>query len=167
MKWTKKTYIFFALQIICFVVVPCVLIWLQYGGAELTQKYKWSITGLMLFVAVFLIAKRILVTPWLKKIDGQLAQLEIAQINTVEPAAIESTKKRYRRLAVAQLAFNAILPIAILVIGIMTIKAVQDGLVHLYGVMVFSALSIGVGLLFKAGEIYSVKCEHEGKAHEE
>lgn len=163
MKWSKKTYAFFAMQLICFVVVPCVLIWLQYGGAELSEKYKWSITGLMLFVLVFLVAKRIMVTPWLKKIDVQIAQIEIAQLNTTDAAAIASTKKRYRRLALAQLIFNAILPIAALVIGIMTIKAVQDGLVKLYGVMVFSAISMGVGLLFKVGEIYSVKCEHEGK----
>ena len=163
MKWSKKTYAFFAMQLICFVVVPCVLIWLQYGGAELSEKYKWSITGLMLFVLVFLVAKRIMVTPWLKKIDVQIAQIEIAQLNTTDTAAIESTKKRYRRLALAQLIFNAILPVAVLVIGIMTIKAVQDGLVKLYGVMVFSAISMGVGLLFKVGEVYSVKCEHEGK----
>jgi len=167
MKWSRKTYLFFTLQLICFLVVPCVLIWLQYGGAELSTKYRLSVTSIMLFALVFLIAKKILLNPWLKKIDSQLGQIEVQQLAAVEPEAVISLKKRFRRLSLFQLFFNAVMPVLLLILAVMTIKVVEAGLIKLYGVLMFSAISIGAGVLFKVGEIYSVKCEHEGKAHEE
>jgi hypothetical protein len=161
MKWTKKTWLFFALQLIFILIVPCVLVWMQYGGAELSTKYRVSVTSIMLFALIFLIAKRLIFTPWLKKINGQLAQIEVDHLTVTAPEAIASLKKRYRALAVFQLLTNAIMPLLVLVMAILTVKVVQDGLIKLYGVLMFSTISTAVGVLCKLGEVYSVRCEHE------
>lgn len=166
MKWTKKTWAFFGLQLICFLVIPCILIWLQYGDAELGAKYKISVTGIIVLAFVFMLVKKIMLNPFLKKIDGQISQIEINQLSVVDHAAIYSLKKKYRALSVMQLVFNAIIPILMLVLFIMTLKVVEAGIIKLFGVLVFCAISIGLGVIFKVFEVYSLKCEHEA-THEE
>lgn len=159
MKHTKKSVVFFTMQIICFLIIPAVFIWLQSGG--LAVKYKLSMTAVISLIVVFLMFKKIMLNSWLKKIDGKVAQIEVTQLATVDESAISSLKRKWRTLSVIQLIINAVIPLAILALFLMTIKVVEAGLIRLYGCLLISSFSMALGVVFKIAEIYSVRCEHE------
>ena len=145
-----------------FLVVPCALIWLQYSdGAGV--KYKIPMTASLLFIFVFLFAKRVWLNPWLKKVSDKLGQIETLQLATTDQTAVQSLKRQFRSLSLIQLFFNAVVPILLLGLVIVTIKAVETGIVKLFGALILCAVSFAVGLVFKVLEIYSVKMEHEQK----
>lgn len=158
----KSNKIYFLLQLMFFLVVPCVLIWLQYSdGAGV--KYKIPMTAILLFIFVFLFAKRVWLNPWLKKVSDKLGQIETLQLATTDQTAVQSLKRQFRSLSLIQLFFNAVVPILLLGLVIVTIKAVETGIVKLFGALMLCAVSFAVGLVFKVLEIYSVKMEHEQK----
>lgn len=158
----KSNKIYFLLQLMFFLVVPCALIWLQYSdGAGV--KYKIPMTAILLFIFVFLFAKRVWLNPWLKKVSDKLGQIETLQLATTDQTAVQSLKKQFRSLSLIQLFFNAVVPILLLGLVIVTIKAVETGIVKLFGALMLCAVSFAVGLVFKVLEIYSVKMEHEQK----
>lgn len=159
MKHTKKSFLFFVMQIVCFLVVPVIFIWLQSGG--LAQGYKLSITAIIATVIVFIMFKKLMLNAWLKKIDDKVTQFEVNQVSETVPAAIASLKRKWRTLSLIQLFINAVVPLACLVLFLMTIKVVEAGLIKLYGCLLVSAVSMALGVLFRVAEIYSVRCEHE------
>lgn len=156
----KSNKIFFFLQLMFFLVVPCALIWLQYSdGAGV--KYKVPMTAIVLMIFVFLFAKKVWLNPWLKKLSDKLSQIETLQLATTEQTAVMSLKKQYRTISLIELFFNAVIPVLILVLFLLTIKAVETGIVKLFGALMFCAISFAVGIVCKVLEIYSVKMEHE------
>ena len=159
MKHTKSSFIFFILQIVCFLIVPVIFIWLQTGG--LAKGYKFSVTAIISLVIVFLMFKKLMLNAWLKKIDSKVTQIEVNQLSATDASVIESLKKKYRLYSMIQLIINVIVPIACLVLFILTIKVVEAGLIKLYGCLSFSAVSMAIGVIFKVAEIYTVRCEHE------
>lgn len=160
MKKTLKSSIFFLFQIVFFLIVPCVLIWIQYGQTDVLW-YRLSITGIVLLFIVFLVFKKVVLKPFLAKINAQVAQIEVMQSAEVNPVAIESLKNKFRRLSVFQLIFNAIMPVLVLVLFLMTIKVVEAGAIKMYNVLLLCIISIGIGIVFRILEIYALKCEHE------
>ena len=160
MKKTTKSKLYFILQLIFYMIVPCVLIWVQYGQTEVAW-YKISVTGIVLLLIVFLIFKKLFLNPLIKKVNDQLSQIEIDQLSVTDQTAIQSLKKRFRRLAVIQLIFNAVIPVAVLALGLLTINVVEAGLIKLHNVLMLCTVSIAIGLICKIGEIYALKCEHE------
>lgn len=159
MKRTKKTWAFFVLQIIFMLVSPCVFIWLQYG--ELTTKYKISVTALLLTILVFWAFKKIFLNKWLKTLEHKIVNIETNALTIIEPIAIQSNKKAWRFYSIIQLFMSAIIPILLFALGIITIKTVEQGLIKLYGCLMFCLVSISLGVVFRIAEIYSIKLTHE------
>ena len=48
-----------------------------------------------------------------------------------------------------------------MVLAVLTIKTLEQGLIKLYGYLMFCLISIGIGILFRIAEIYSMKLKHE------
>nr|DAU28814.1 MAG TPA: hypothetical protein [Caudoviricetes sp.] len=161
MKRTKQSWVLFALQIVFMLVVPCVFIWVQYG--DLTQKYKISVTAILLLILVFLVFKKIFLSKWLKTIDGKLVNIETAALTITDTEAIKANKKAWRSYSIVQLATNAVIPLLCMFLAVETIKAVEDGLIKLYGCLMFCLLSVALGVIFRIAEIYSMKFTHEGE----
>lgn len=159
MKRNKQTWTFFVLQILFMLVVPCVFIWIQYG--ELAVKYKISVTAVLLIILIFLIFKKIIMNKWLKTIDQKIINIETNALSLTDETAIATNKKAWRNYSVVQLVFNSIIPLLILVLSIITIKAVEEGLIKLYGCLMFCTISIFIGVVFRIAEIYSIKFIHE------
>lgn len=157
---TKKVY--FVLQLLFFLVVPCVLIWVQYAdGAGL--KYKIPMTAVILMIFVFLFAKKVWLNPWLEKQEQKLIQIETLQLTAVEPPVIASLKREYRMRSMIQLVFRMVVPVLLVVLVLLTIKAVETGLVKLFGALMLCTVSFAFGIGCKVAEIYSVRLEHEPK----
>lgn len=159
MKRTAKSWVLFALQLIFMIVVPCIFIWVQYG--DLTAKYKVSVTAIMLTILVFMIFKRIAIDKWLKTVDVKKASIETNSLSVTDKESIATNKKAWRNYAIVQLAISSVIPALVLVLATITIKTVEEGLIKLFGCLVFSLISIAVGVVFRLGEIYSMKLPHE------
>lgn len=160
MKKTAKTWVLFALEIIFMLIVPLVFVWVQYG--DVTMTYKVSTTAIVLSLAVFLVCKKVLLGKWSQTLTTKTAMIETNALSITDKSAIESNKKAWRNYSIIQACFNAIIPLLLFVLAIITIKAVEEGLIKLYGCLIFCLISVFVGFVFKIGEIYSVKFAHEG-----
>lgn len=164
MKNTPAKTVWFVLQLLFFLIVPCVLVWCQYASAEaVTVRYKISVTGIALMLFIFLISKHFWLTPFLKKLESKLAQIEVAQLTATEPEAIESLKRKYRQLSLFQLIIRLVMPILLLLLVLSTIKVVEAGVVKLFGVLSLCAVSFALGVVCRVFEIYAVRLEHEEK----
>ena len=159
MKRTKKSVLFFILQIVFSLVIPCLLVWLQYG--DLSKRFKMGVTVITLLMIVFLIFKKAVLNKWLKTIDTKITNIEANALFITEKDAIETNKNTWRLYSIVQSIFNYIIPIFIFLLGILTIKKVEDGIIKLYGVMILSAASFIVGMIFRWAEIYSMRLPHE------
>ena len=159
MKKTSKSWVFFILQIVFMLVAPVIMVWIQYG--DLTQKYKVSVTAIMLLLLVFWVFKRIFLDKWIKTIDLKITNIETNALSLTDKTAIESNKKAWRTYTLIQLLFSSVIPLLLMALSVITIKAVQDGLIKLYGCLMFCLLSVAVGVLFRVCEIYSMKLRHE------
>lgn len=159
MKKTKKSVLFFILQIVFSLIVPVILIWVQYG--DLAMKYKLSITVLMLLILVFLLFKKAVLNKWIKTIDEKVSHIEANALSITEEKAIETNKKAWRKYSILQSIVNYILPILIFIIAVLTIKKVEEGVIKLYGVLILSMASFILGMIFRWAEIYSMRLPHE------
>lgn len=160
MKKTAKSRLCFIGELLFFIVAPIVLIWVQYGDVHVAW-YKMSMTGIGMILFILLIAKKIFLSPLIQKVALQVAQIETQQLSVIDPIAITSNKKRFRKLSMWQLFFNSLLPILIFGGLIITIKVVEAGAIKMFGVLVLCAISLFLGIICRIGEIYSLRCEHE------
>lgn len=161
MKRTSRSWLLFALQLVFMLVAPCIMIWVQYG--DLTMKYKVSVTAIMLILLIFVIFKKILLNKWLKAIDQKVTNIETNALSITDAESIKTNKKAWRNYAIIQLFSSAVIPILLFTIALLTIKAVEQGLIKLFGCLVFCLISVCVGVIFKVGEIYSMKLPHESE----
>lgn len=159
MKRTGKAWIFFVLEIIFILVIPCVLVWLQYG--DLAKGYKVSVTAIMLTMLIFWVFKKIILNKWLKTLDSKIVTIEANSLSITEENAIATTKKAWKNYSIMQLLFNSIIPLLIMALSVLTIKTVESGLIKLYGCLMFCLVSIFVGVIFRICEICSMRLPHE------
>ena len=147
------------LEIIFIFIAPCLFVWLQYG--DLTPTYKISVSAIFLIMIIFFVFKKIFISKWLKGIDQKIVNIETNALSITDSNAIDTNKKAWRTYSVIQLVCNSVFPILLLVLGAITIKAVEGGLIKLFGCLMFSIISIAIGVIFKFAEIYSYKLAHE------
>lgn len=159
MKKTKLTWLYFILQVTFMLVVPLVFIWVQYG--DLSQKYKISVTAIVLSIIIFWTFKKILLNRWIKTIDSKVINIETNALSVTDPLAIKANKQAWRRYSMCQLFFSLIIPLLLFILAIVTIKVVEAGLIKLFGCFVFCLISIVIGVIFRIAEIYSMKLTHE------
>lgn len=159
MKKTKKSWLFFSLQLVFVLLAPILLIWLQYGDLE--GVYKVSMTGILCTILIFWVFKKIMLDKFVKGLSQKIVNIETNSLSITEKTAIETNKKAWRTYTLLQLFINSIIPLLLLVFALVTIKTLEQGLIKLFGCMMFCTISIGVGVIFKVAEIYSVKLTHE------
>ena len=159
MKRTKKTWVFFILQMVFMLIAPCVFVWLQYG--DLTNKYKFSFSAIMLLILIFWSFKKIFLNKWVKTFDQKIINIETNALTITEKTAIQTNKSAWRLYSVFQLVINSIIPLLLFVLAVVTIKTVEQGLIKLYGCLMFCLISVVVGIMFRVAEIYSMKLKHE------
>ena len=131
MKRTKKTWLFFILQLVFMLIAPCVFVWLQYG--DLTSGYKVSVTAILLIILIFWAFKRIFLNKWLKTFEQKIINIETNALTITDKQAISSNKKAWRFYSLVQLLFSAIIPLLLFILAIITSKTVEQGLIKLYG----------------------------------
>lgn len=157
----KSKKFLFALEIVFFLIIPVIIIWLQYGGAEEAGAYKISITGVAALLLIFLTAKKITLDGYLEKITASLATNKQLALVTTDKDAIASLKKEYRSLSLIELGLRMVVPALLFIAVLITVKAVQSGAVKLFGALSIAGVSMLIGISLKVVEIYTSKAEHE------
>ena len=91
----------------------------------------------------------------------KIANIEVNALTITDKVAIESNKKAWQKYSISQLIFSSIIPMLIFLLAIVTVKTVEQGLIELYGCLMFCLMSISLGIVFKVAEIYATKLTHE------
>lgn len=159
MRRTTKAWVFFVLQIVFMLIVPCVLVWVQYG--DLAKGYKVSVTAILLTILIFWVFKKILLNKWIKTLDTKIINIEANSLSITEQSAIATNKKAWRFCSMMQLLFSVIIPLLIMILAVLTIKTVEKGLIKLYGCLIFCLISVFLGIVFRVCEIYAMRLTHE------
>ena len=159
MKKTLKSWIFFVLSIIFILIVPCVFVWLQYG--ELTSAYKISVTAVMFIIGIVLVFKRLILNKYLKTLDAKIINIESNALSITDSESIKANKTVWRGCCIIKLLIDCVIPICLGVLAVITIKVVEQGLIKLYGCLIFCLISIGLGIIFRIVEICTTKLKHE------
>ena len=159
MRRTTKAWAFFVLQIVFMLIIPCVLVWVQYG--DLANGYKVSVTAIILTILVFWVFKKILLNKWVKTLDTKIISIEANALSITQESAIETNKKAWRFCSMMQLLISSIIPLLVMILAVLTIQTVEKGLIRLYGCLIFCLISIFLGVIFRICEIYAMRLTHE------
>lgn len=159
MRRTTKAWAFFVLQIVFMLIIPCVLVWVQYG--DLANGYKVSVTAIILTILVFWVFKKILLNKWVKTLDTKIISIEANALSITQESAIETNKKAWRFCSMMQLLISSIIPLLVMILAVLTIQTVEKGLIRLYGCLIFCLISIFLGVIFRVCEIYAMRLTHE------
>lgn len=159
MRKTIKSWLFFTLSIIFILVVPCVFVWLQYG--DLTEGYKVSVTAILMLIGIVLTFKKLILNRFLKTLDAKIIHIETNALSITDNESIQANKSVWRGCTIIKLLIDSIIPICLGVLAVITIKVVEQGLIKLYGCLIFCLISIGVGIVCRIIEICTTKLKHE------
>ncbi len=159
MKKTISSTIFFVLNIVFMLIVPIIFIWLQYGDIQGT--YKISVTAILIILAVFLFFKKLIINKWIETLNLRVVTIESNSLSITDEKSIKANKNVWRLCKTISLLIDCIVPIGIAVISVLTIKVVEEGLIKLYGCLMFCLISIALGVVCKILEIFTTKLKHE------
>lgn len=159
MKKTITSSIFFILNIVFMLIVPIVLVWLQYGDNE--GGYKLSITAILVIIGIFLVFKKVVLNKRLEALNLKVVSIESNALSITDEKSIKANKTVWRLCRTIQLLIDCIVPIGIAIISVLTIKVVEQGIIKLYGCLMFCFISIAIGLICKIVEIFTTKLKHE------
>ncbi len=159
MKKTIKSSIFFSLSIVFILVIPCVFVWLQYG--DLTNAYKVSVTAILLLIGIALTFKKLIINKYIKTLDAKIINIETNALSITDAESIKANKIVWRGCSIIKLLIDCIIPICLGVLAVITIKVVEQGLIKLYGCLIFCLISISLGIFCRIIEILTTKLKHE------
>lgn len=149
MKWTPKKLVFTILEITFAAVVPAALIITNYASwSEEATGFKISLGGVMLFLLLFYIVKKLLLNKYTErlksKINQHMADLEVE----VNQERIESLKEALKKERTVECVLNFIIPALLLVLLFIVCKALEVAAVKMSGTVGLIGASEVVGLLF-------------------
>lgn len=159
----KLKALYLSLQAIFYAIVPIVVLWLQYGEREeLTNAYKLGMSGIIVGIFVFLVIRKIALKPEMDKWATKIVNLETTSYSISNEEAITKARNEWKLLSLLNLGVSIIIPALIFVLSLLVIKAVEEQLIRLYGVLCVVGLSLICGVITKTIEICTshFKCEN-------
>ena len=143
-------------------IVPIVVLWLQYGESEtLTNIYKIGMSGLLVAVFIFLMVRKIWLKPEMDKWSAKIVNLETTSYSISNDEAMGKARNEWKLLSILTLAINTIVPVLLFALSLMVIKAVEQQVMRLYGVLSFCGASLLCGIVVKVVEICTSKFKGE------
>lgn len=163
MRVTKKRLTFFLLHLLFSAVLPIVLVIIQYGSIDNSRSaigFKLSITGILLLLFIFWVAKKLFIDRKLQGLSTQ-GSLMLADLKTKQnEAELRALEKELKFIKTVEAVLNSIIPMLFLLTGLMAFKALEAQLIRLSGTLGFITVSYFVGIIF------SVLCSREIHAKE-
>ena len=162
MKITPKQIVFMCLQVLFVAVVPLIIVFVGYGGwGEKANGFKVYFGTVAILAVVLLIAKKVIVTPWLDKQKIKTGALEAELVTTTDKAKIILIEDELKKYRVIETVFNWVLPLALLVLAVLAFSAVEKAIVKFSDILMWVMLSEFVGFVFAVLEAFSVEGKHK------
>lgn len=132
-------------------IIPLVILYLGYGGwGEKANNFKVYFGVLVFLVILFLIIKRVWVTPWMAKKRMEIANLTALKKAETDTRKIEQISYELKKLLCIENALNWILPLLFLAVGYAGASALERSIVTFTEILAFVGLSelVGCGISF-------------------
>jgi hypothetical protein len=132
-------------------IIPLIILYLGYGGwGEKANKFKVYFGALVFLVILFLIIKRVWVTPWMAKKRMEIANLTALKKAETDTRKIEQISYELKKLLCIENALNWILPLLFLAVGYAGASALERSIVTFTEILAFVGLSelVGCGISF-------------------
>lgn len=168
MKWTKKKVLYNVLQLVCYGVVPLVLIILTYGNIGNTAEavgFKIAAPGIILLILAFVCFKKLFINRKLADAHAQLNQLKADLKVKVDAAEVTNIESAIKNLGTLEVILNAVVPVLMLLLLILCCKVMEAQLVKLSGTCGFILISYFIGTVFAVLDAREVKSKHKEKGN--
>lgn len=132
-------------------IIPLVILYLGYGGwGEKANNFKVYFGTLVFLVILFLIIKRVWITPWMAKKRMEIANLTALKKAETDARKIEQISYELKKLLCIENALNWILPLLFLAVGYAAANALERSIVTFTEILAFVGLSelVGCGISF-------------------
>lgn len=161
MKLTKKKIIYSILEVLFILIVPLILICIEYAGIEDTKAtlgFKIEFLGVFLIIVVLLIFKRTVLKRWLDKVKQQSVDLDKDLKIEVEEGKVANIERELKKTRTVECVFSALLPFLFLTLCLVMCKGLEQAIIKLSGVLGFTLISFCIGTIFSvlnAREVHS------------
>jgi len=170
MKWTSKRMIFFILELVCWFAAPVTFIVMQYSTLKDTPEnvsFKIGITGIVMIVLVLILAKKLLLNKYAKKLSAKIAVFETQIETETAPDKTLLIERAIRKSKIIESLMAFVVPFAILAGSMYVCWALEQAIVKLFGVFGFITISYVLGEVFSVCEIASIRSKHRRIEDEE
>jgi hypothetical protein len=132
-------------------IVPLIIIYLGYGGWGVkAHKFKIGFGVLIFLVVLFLIIKRVWLSPWLSKKRMEIANLTAMKKAETDERKLYNINYALKKMLIIENIINWILPLLFLAVGYLAADALEKSIVTFTEILAFVGLSelIGCGISF-------------------
>lgn len=127
-------------------VIPLLIIYLGYGGwGEKAQKFKIGFGVLVFLVVLFLIIKRVWLSPWLSKKRMEIANLSAMKKAETDKRKLDNINYALKKMLIIENAINWVLPLLFLAVGYLAAGALEKSIVTFTEILAFVGLSEFIG----------------------
>ena len=132
-------------------VIPLIIIYLGYDGWGVKAHiFKIGFGVLIFLVVLFLIIKRVWLSPWLSKKRMEIANLTAMKKAETDPRKLDNINYALKKMLIIENIINWILPLLFLAVGYLAANALEKSIVTFTEILAFVGLSeiIGCGISF-------------------
>ena len=143
-----RKLVFTVLEIIFVAVVPAVLVTINYVTWQPEAAFKISLGGVLLFLLLFYIIKKVLINKYLERLKATITQ-HLADLKVEpDPERAKSLVEALKRERSIECLLNFIIPALLLALLFIICKALEAAAIKMSGTVGFIAASEIIGLVF-------------------
>lgn len=162
MKKTGKLLVFRALEVLFVVFVPLAIVYLGYGGwGKEANQFKIYFGALFTAIMIFLVVKRVVITPWIERQNVKAGNLEAQLEMENDPGKIANIEYALRTTRFIETVFNWVLPMAFLTTAFIAARAMEQEIVKFSGIIGFVLISEFLGFIFGCVAALCVDSKHK------
>lgn len=127
-------------------VFPLIIIYLGYGGwGARANHFKIGFGTLVFLVVLFMIVKRVWISPWLAKKRIEIANLTALKKAETDARKIENITYELKKMQLIENAINWVLPLLFLAVAYISAGALEKSIVTFTEILAFVGLSEFIG----------------------
>ena len=140
-KWSLQ-----GLEILFVLIIPLVIVFLGYGGwKDGAGGFKLAFGLVLSLTILYLIAKKIFLSPYLNKKRQKAASLAALLTAETDPSKIANIKAEMRSLSFIDSLSNWIPVLSFLLLGYMAASALEKGIANFAAILGFIGISEAIG----------------------
>lgn len=169
MKRQAPHITFTILTVIFWLVAPVVFVAIQYSSVPTTTetaRFKVGITGIVLIIVAILLAKKLLLGKYIKKLSAKIVNFETQIATETDLEKAEAIEKALRRAKTIESLLSFIAPFAFIASAAYIFYSLEQDIVKLSGVMQFIVLFYALGEVCQIAAINTIKSKYSGGGSE-